>query len=571
MDILKLVEDRKKELTPLYDRMDETRDLVYLTPYELKNFKGRKIDNAVSITMNDPAVFVNAIISDLMGAKWQTVIEGNISDKQKHLIENFIDDNRAQADEQLAKRGIAGLFAWLCNHVCIRSLIGVRWLSWMDKDTYRLDGVPVDMRYTPFEYGRDDLDWVAPETTRSKRDIKAEYDIDLRANEASVIDFWDGEQNVVFIDRKEVEGGGWGKHKLGYPPFVIISPASGFMLRDKGYLEHEAEDILFLNRGLYEEKNRSASIEQTLGMDILFPPYEQEVEAMDGKPGEPPPKSGESKRVLKGERHVPVPRGDLNRASLKADQKIEKALQLGGVNDIDLGNVSQTVSAVWITEQSEIRNKIVRPRLQALAMFYQGLARMMIDQYIKNGEKAKRSEFSIGIQGKKRQYSPAQLGDPEDYTIAYELMSRSKKQEIANWAVANAAWGKAPRRVIFSDILQVDDPDGWIRELEIEEARNADPAIALFEMALRYAEEAENLKGEDAEAKKIQSMMLTERGVYLIRQRTMGQPVPEKVKTPKTETPKGNAGALMPFIGATGVTGGAPQVERAVEEKTGGD
>lgn len=567
MDTLTIVKDRAKELDPLYKRMDKTRDLVYLTPFKLQDFKQKDLANVVNVTTNWPAVYANAIISDLMGAIWQTVIEsdGKLSDEQKHIIENFIEDNLAQADEQLARKGFAELFTWLCNHVCIRSLIGARWVSQFEGDSYKLDCLPVDMRWCPFEFGASGLDWAAPISFRSKARIKSEYGVDISGSEIKVTDFWDSEKNEVWIGEKLAPRMPQ-KHPFGYPPFVIEIPSSGFMLRDKGYLEHEAEDLLFLNRGLYEERSRQMSIEQTLGMDVLFPPYEQEAEE-PGKKADKPPKTGETIKVKKGELHKLLPRGDITNAFRASRADIQRDLQMGGVNDIDLGTVSQTVSAVWITEQSEIRNKLIKPRLKALAVFRQQLARMMINQYIQisEGVSKSKSESLIGITGRKRRYSVPQLGDPDTYTITNELMSKSKKQEIVNLAMFEAARGDLPLKVRLTDILKADDPDGIMRELEIEGAKRADPAIALFEMAISYAREAKSLEGTDAEIKKTQSMMLTERCCSIIKQRQqMQQPLPEEAEVTQVETKGPGTQALIPLLGGGGGEGSA---QRQPEEE----
>jgi len=181
---------------------------------------------------------------------------------------------------------------------------------------------------------------------------------------------------------------------------------------------------------------------------------------------------------------------------------------------------------------------------------------MMIDQYIKVSEKGG-GETLIGDTGRKRKYAASQLGDPDNYAISYELMSQSKKQEIVNLAMFEAARGELPLKVRLTDILKADDPDGIMRELGIEEARRADPAIGLFEMAIRYAEEAETLQGADADAKKIQSMMLTERGCAIIKQRTQVQePLPEGANVPQVETKGAGVQSLVPLLGGGG--GGRP-------------
>jgi len=192
-----------------------------------------------------------------------------------------------------------------------------------------------------------------------------------------------------------------------------------------------------------------------------------------------------------------------------------------------------------------------------LEMFREGLARLMIEQFIITSKG--QSDLMIGKTGKRNKYSASSVGDPEKYSVSCELMTQSKKQEIANWAVANAARGTAPLKVILRDILTVEDPDGWLRELELEEAKRADPAIALFEMAIRYAEEATELEdAKMADVKKIQSKMLTERGVAVIKQRKQPAPLPEKAQVPQVEPTKAQSQALMPLMGRVGVQGGAP-------------
>jgi len=576
-DTLEKVKKRVAELQPLYDRMDKTKDLVYLSPYKMRNFDKAEMENVINVTTNWPAIYANAIISDLMGAIWQTVIESNtkLSDKQKHVIENFIEDNLAQADEQLATRGMADLFTWLCNHVCIRSLIGARWISQFDKGVYKNDCLPVDMRWTPFEFGKDGLSWVAHKTFRSKARILSQYGVDVGEDEIEVTDFWDCEKNEVWLGDEKVDtvvvNGKVQKrqeeHPFGYPPFVIVIPSSGFMLRDKGYIEHEGEDLLFLSRGLYEERSRQVSIEQTLGMDVLFPPYEQESDE-PGTPADKPPKTMQTKKVKKGELHQLLPRGDITNAFRASRADIQNMIEMGG--PLLPRAYNQPPSAVEVQAEVELLARWHYPRVKALAQFRQQLSRMMIDQYIKISEQVKgKSDITIGATGQKRIYSVQQLGDPGTYTIKNQLMTKSKKQEIVNLAMFEAARGELPLRVRLTDILMADDPDGIMRELDIEKARQADPAIGLFEMAIRYAEEAENLEGSDADTRKIQSMMLTERGCSIIRQRAqMPQPLPEEATVPREKTKGPSGQPLMHLMGGGGGGGGQRQ---PTEEATIGD
>jgi len=258
------IDNKMKQLKGLHQRMDTTMKLLYPEdyPFKLRDFKDRyDLDNVINVTGNQAINFGDAIVSDLTSATWQTVVEGDISSRQAHDIEQFIEDNFEQADEVLLNKfGMSSLYDWLCNHVCFRGPIGVRWLSQINREQYEVDCLPTDMRWCAFQWGRNGLSWVAPIFFRSKEDILEEYpDAKIVGeSEIEVRDYWGNELNEVWVARTKIFEQ---KNIFGYPPFIIVFPPAGFMLRDKGYLKHEAEDIFYKNRKLYEEMNRSLSIE----------------------------------------------------------------------------------------------------------------------------------------------------------------------------------------------------------------------------------------------------------------------------------------------------------------------
>jgi hypothetical protein len=361
-----------------------------------------------------------------------------------------------------------------------------------------------------------------------------------------VLDYWDDKVEEIYIDgalKKQ------NPNPLGYPPFVILAPATGFMLRDENYMEHEAEDLFFLNSKLYDEWNRSISIEQTIAMKQIMPPYQKPSKLPpQGEPVPYPDKIGAVNEVAEGEEYHLLQVGDVNNAHRMSVSNIGGALQRGGVNNIDLGNVSQEVSAVWITEQSEIRSKILEPRLQALTTFKAMAGRMLIDQFIKGGYSA-----SLGRAGLQKEYSAGQLGDPKNYSVSYRLMSRSKKQEIANLAMAQGARGIVSQETILTDILQVDDPAGELAKLDAEKAEQADPVLFYLRKACSLADEAETLEGDEAEQKKLESMLMTESGVTILKERQNPQHQ-QVVEGQKIEQPKPSSN-LVPLLGQGGMKG----------------
>lgn len=569
-DTWTLINDRMTAMKDRNTRMDDTVKLLQWddSPYKLVKPDGKtELRDAISVTPNLPKVFAHGVISDLMGGNWQTVVEGKVSDRKAHLIEEFVEDNLAQADEQvLARYDIPSLFGWLCNHVCIRWAIGVRWLSQVEDGEYKIDCFPVDMRWTPFVRGK----WVAPITWNSKDALEEELEkyeklakggvgaynkIPLsEAKDIEVRDFWDNEKNELWVDKKLVYSQ---KNPFGYPPFVIVIPASGFMLRDKGFMKHEGEDILYFSAGLYKELARSVSLEQTSGYAGLYPGYEYEEENPDATPTVPPPAIDETLKRKKGELHQPVPRGDINRAGQTARVDIQAMISAG--SPLSPKEYNTPPSAILLAGETELINRLQNARKDALGIFKSQLARMMIEQFIK----AEKGELLIGKKGKRIKYSASKLGNPDDYNISYHLSVKSKRQELANLAEFAAVYGKLPLRWNLANILMVDDPDGIERELELEEARRADPAISLHEMALRYVEEAEEMEDDDeANAKLIQAKMLVERGVSVIRDRMApAQPaLPESARVPEVAEPKGG-GNLLPALGGGQGEGGVPSKE----------
>ena len=543
---------RMTSLKKLHDRMDASRKLAYLEPYGLRNFKDKKLDNVTNVTGNKAAVFGNAIITDLQRLVFQTVIEGKVSSRDAARIEEFIDDNLQQADEYILQRyGIVGLYEWLCNHICIRGPIGAMWYPWIENGEYNVHCLPVDMRWTSYMYGAKGLNWVAPITYRNSDELISELEdkegvqlsnIPKDTQDLEVRDYWDSEKNELWVEQKLILTQ---PNPLKKPPFVIVFPPSGFMLRDKGYIEHEAEDIFYLIRGLNDELNRSLSIEQSLCFNILRPPYEYEEDNPDSSPSVPPPLSGETLKRKKGSLHQPVPTGDLNRATITAQQVISGMIDDGAPTAPRAYN--QPPSGAELLLEMEALSRLQNSRIVGLTVFREQLARQMIEFY---RTVAGDTEFAIGKVGRRRSYSVVQLKDPDKYTISLRSMSKSKRQELANLAMFDAAYGKLPLRYNLENVLQVEDPDSVLRALELEEAKKADPAIGLFEMAVRSVEEAEDIEDDKlADIKKIQSQMLTERGVAVIRERKQPQQLPENARVPTVEQPPRGAplpGGLTP-------------------------
>lgn len=578
-DTWTIIENRMKALKPLHDRMDLTKDLVYMEDFKLRDFEDTyDLSKVINVTGNRGSAYGHRVIENLASYIWQTVVEGEITKREAHKIEEFLDSNLDQTNIYLTEKyGIPDLHTFLAKHICNRGRIGVEWLSWIEKDEYKIHCLPLDMRWTPYVLNK----WVAPITWRRKEELEQELEeYEKKAkdeggqytkpvltgnDDIEVRDYWDNDKNELWVAKSLVYTQ---KHNLEKPPFVIVVAPSGFMFRDRGYQEHEGEDIYFLIRKLEKELNRSLSIEQTIGMDILYPPYERETDNMDATPAKPVPKTGEVQKVRKGELAKPVPRGDLNKASVAARQDILRMMDEG--SPMQPRAYTSPPSAIEVATEVELLNQLINSRVTGLQMAMSQLYRLMIDQFIIAG-KTHTGELEIGKRGRKKQFSVAQLKDPEKYSINTQLMVKNKKLEIVNEARALALWGRAPLKYILRDVLMVEDPDGWERALELQKAKAADPALDLFEMGVRYAEEAEDLEDpNDAELKKFQSMMLIHRGIVLVKQSMQPAIAPSfqegQARETKVADEKGSTQGLINILGTAGQGGVQPKQPVEVAE-----
>jgi hypothetical protein len=209
----------------------------------------------------------------------------------------------------------------------------------------------------------------------------------------------------------------------------------------------------------------------------------------------------------------------------------------------------------------ELMQRVQMSRKVALKVFKERLSRLIIEQYMTLAGEV----LTVGKTGKRKSYSPAILKDPSTYTINCELMTTNKREELANLSMFVAAYDRLPLKYNLTNILMAEDPDGIIRQLDIEQARKADPVIALTDMARRYAQEAAETEDEtEADALKMQSKMLTERAKAIIRQRQAPGTLPEKAQVPQIEQPR-SAGNLLPaLMGGQQI---APARRRRTEEE----
>ncbi len=557
-DTWQMIDNRVKVMQPFYTQVDKTRRRLNLTKFEMTNFNGKDIlDDVVNVTENKSINYVKRVIAGLMSYKWQTVVAGGITSKDAHKIEEFIEDNLEQADEFIfTEHGLSGLDTWLMNHVAHTALIGAQWTASMEEGEYKVDCLPLDMRWTPFVLNG----WAAPITFRTREDLEEELESYAKAAETGtgeflmpgklededneVRDYWNEEINELWIEKQLVFRQPNTFKRL---PFVFVWVPSGFMFRDKDYLKYESPSVLFQNELLYDQLSRQYSIDATLGMDTVLPAYEKEVESPSGGVSEPVPDRGASLDVKQGERHALVPRPDVNRAQLASRDEV--AAMVDTAAPISPRAFNQPPSAVEVAIEIELLDEIQNPLVITVQMFKQELAKLIIDFAIKVGESEETTSILAGKHGRKTSFNITDLKDPDKYFISYKPLKQNKRLAIVNEARYLALQGRAPEKFLLRDVLMVEDPDGWEREMELEKAKAANPAIGLAEMAVRYAEEAAEMdEGPMKDLKNHQSQTLVRDYVMMERQRM--NPVQDESQNVREATEqRGNSQGLISLLG----------------------
>jgi len=581
----KAFDAKRTDLKPIHDRMDVDEALYFLKPYKMMMLDDptKEMQDVVNVTLNDCLLYAVKAISILSGATMQAVIQGRkLSDKQTTLIEQFLSDLYYMIDELLEKRGIWGLGAFVDEQIMIRGHVGARPCLRIGGENVLIpDVTPLDTRFFVPQLGDTGIIWGAPWFSKTKEELESEYNKPgdtlphLEGSENEVVDRWDSELNTVFVNKEIARKN---PNTYRYPPFIYSVVHAGSMFYSKDAVEHRGESILWANRELWTEKNRTATILQTINVNALFAALQLEVT----KPGQAkksktsPYKQRTVHPVEKGGGFKAMPVSDIKRATTLFYSILESDLQRGSLAAVDYGTLQFPLSSLAMAKLMGSRNDIFLPRVNTKAVFYQALSRMVIDQCITLDQ-----PIIVGSEGSENEYNPGDLKG--DYTIKYRFFTESAEEKVANFTIARDASAYYSRDTIRREYLHDKDPDGEELKYQSQQAEMLDEIVFLHRRARALAEPVK--KGEKVSIQnRIDSFLLTQRGVTILKQRNaMGQlsqleadRFPEVTAESKDKTDlkaaeegRGGAGAA-PGIGKAAqrpsMITKAPTAEEAIEE-----
>lgn len=549
VDYLKKIKDEDDRLSGLIGRMDADVSLLR-AKYTMSDDKGRRIPDIVNVTLNKVSMFAAFATSELHKAVQQIVVESDEKNFDTAYVEEFQQAALDSANDRLRRQGKVQLNPFFDIQNCFRGRSAARCLFYMGEDGELItDITPWDAYYVRYGMGSDGLDWASYEMERTKDDIESqpwaiEQDFTIAGKKAKVIDVWDTEGNIVYVDKKIVYEQ---EHNFEFCPVSvqIVPLGYGGILLEETSAQFEGESIFFLIRELVPELNRIISISQTLNIKAVKPPIQETLKGT--KPGseyEDVMASGASTKYDEGEGVKLIDYGDIRASFDRAYNIIEKAIQEGSLTNIDIGDPKQPFSAVALIEMGETRGQVLLPRLVNKSNMFESLGEMLTKQCIQIG-----GSIELGPSGHKRAFQTSKLD--AEYSTEYKYFIKSPKEDMGRASIAAALGDIASKKYKQEVIMQFEDPEGMQRQIDVEDAERLFPSIkadrvikALYEEGREYEAELASaqmgmelqavLRGEVPEVKPAEEPTQV-RGATLRGQRTPAQEVTEPEATPMEE------------------------------------
>ena len=531
-----------------------------LKKYVLSDRAGKAIPDIINVTLNKPAIFAGQVFSSLGSCSQQTVVTSSKGSIDTHYIEEFQDAAFNAANLRLRKRGgQASLNYFTDVQLCIRGRAARRILFRLADKKDVEDGnakeigelIPDvnswDTRYVTFERGNNDFKWAAYHIDRNWAATEEQYGLLMQKYgvykegehpvKANICDIWTPDHNEVWVEGKQILEQ---KHDYGFTPVVMEVVALGYgnILMEEDRLQHEGESIFFMIRDVIPELNRLVSLLQTLNQRQLLGSMKNITEDLQSEPPDFP----KSMEVVNVEKDLlPIDYGDARRSAEMVYQILERALQQGSINDIDLGNLNFPLSAVALVTVGENRDKIYLPRLDAKAYLNQGMAEMITKQILQLGE----SSIELGTPGHTRNFNLSKIEG--EYETTYKYYVKSPQLDVAKITMgAEALKLGVDRETVYTDIMQYEDPKGMIQKFYSQIAEDLSPLLKRKRIIRSLLQQAEDDDNEEAAWDAM--TLAAEMGMTLDQIKAGAEVAPPE--------PQPQGAPLLPLLGQGGQVGG---------------
>ena len=504
IDYLQLHKDKKEDRQALNQRRNSDYELVTSYEYTMKDADDQKIKGVIHTTMNRLKVFRAYVLASLDKADERIVVESDDEAFDTSVVEDIIQRAFRSADLKLFKKGLFGLDPFfdeqscmtgeLASRVIFQEMAGVEGQTYLDTDI-----APWDARYITYEMGAEGLDWGGYELKKTKGVIASEAwaiekNFTITAKDAMVIDLWTPEENIVYVEEKQVYTQ---PNIYGFVPICVQRVPIGTLLVGEGGEEHQMESIFFLVRDLINEYNRCLSILQTLNL-LAIKPALTEVTTGEAHEYEDLASPGSSTPVSAPNAVQIVPYGEARRAMALALQEINRALDDGTLSRIMLGDLPGEMSAVALVQIEKGQGQVYMPRLGA-----RGLEKMQIAQMgIKQIQTLGITSFELGVPGHRKVFNLSDLDG--EYEINFTYTNRDPETDFARLSMATQykVSELMDDLTIMERVMKSDDPKGDLRKVHRQRARQMSPALQMYDTLMAMAEDYEN--GDESAAVEIE-------------------------------------------------------------------
>jgi len=467
---------------PLHERQDHD-----MSDYELDEYH---LDDAYSdnITFNEPRHFGDMAVQLIQASV--PVIEVAYEDEdhdKENACERFHISTCKSSDELLQRqlggtlKGGAAFYGatrgWMVCRVTVHRDEQGRLVVML---------VPCDPRFMSWGIARGRIAWAAYETWRTADSIYADYNVTVRDEDSKLTDFWSEKENVILVEDRQVERKG---HNIGYPPFLILPctttpKVTGYGKgMSKSHISGWGESIFGANRGLYKSLNKILSIWMTLIVKANNPGGFLFTDDPSVTIEETPYGAGTVLPLpFTQTRWEELKAADIASSTPELFGQLASAVQRGGFPWVQYGQLwrGQELSGNALEELKEGVDKILIPLLQSLGLLYQGVARMVEEQFASYTTKWTGS----GVDTRGRQFfTSIEPGDISgNHEIRYEFLSIRPQQEAANYAKGNMMKTSrlAPDEFIRKDIIRFQNPQLIEEQMAVQEAGEISPKIQML-------------------------------------------------------------------------------------------
>lgn len=537
--LLSEIKKKEERMKPLFDRMDADLKLYYLEKFVLMDKEHKKeLPKSDSITLNDPKTYADRVVSILGNATRRFRVEGNITAQKEG--EAFLKETFSVNDEILALQQIENLEFHLNWYGSIRGWVAVRALMLKVGNIMFPEIVPLDPRWCSWKSGRHGLVWGSYRVMMSPERVNTEFGkkLPVSGKDVEVRVAFTKEDYLVWIKTENVVNDA---HDLGYCPiFIAPAPTHPSLLAtdNEDAIKYQGESIYAANRDIYEKLNDIVSVWATLNKMSFMTPV-----AFTSPEGRELPSApygiGVVVNLKDKEEFIEIPTKEISQAAQALFAQLDARIQRGGLPHIDFGELHFELSAVAISKLTESRNVVFIPRLDSKSTLLKQVCRSLVRQY-------KGICWELDTEEELTEEDPhilfsAPMQHPMNIFVDYH--SVSPEQNIANFTVAQVGMALGlPKRYLLSEIVQIEDPEGAIRQANREKAEEFIPELMYYRMAHDLLEEAK--ESGDASLQVEAEIILNKLGMAI----EGGEPtepgaatpgMPEEVPGKQTGTPLG--------------------------------